>query len=39
MPTALKYLAVAIVTMAATITVLRSQETPAKTQRIPQFEK
>ena len=35
---ALKYFAVAIVTMAATITVLRSQETPAKTQRIPQFE-
>jgi quercetin dioxygenase-like cupin family protein len=38
MTTVLKYAAVAIVTMAATFTVLRSQETPAKTQRIPQFE-
>jgi hypothetical protein len=38
MPTALKYFAVAIVTMAATITILHSQESPAKTQRIPQFE-
>jgi beta-alanine degradation protein BauB len=38
MPVTLKYILVAIVTMAATITVLRSQEAPAKTQRIPQFE-
>lgn len=38
MHAALKYLVVAIVTMAATITALRSQEAPAKTQRIPQFE-
>ncbi|MGC1298310.1 MAG: hypothetical protein WA869_25055 [Alloacidobacterium sp.] len=36
MPTALKYAAVAIVTIAATFTVLRSQET--KTLRISQFE-
>lgn len=36
MPTALRYAAVAIVTMAATLAVVRSQET--KTQRIPQFE-
>jgi len=36
MPTALKYIAVAIVTMAATLAVVHSQET--KTQRIPQFE-
>lgn len=36
MHTALKYFAVALVTMAATLAVVHSQET--KTQRIPQFE-
>lgn len=35
---ALRYLTLAIVTMAATIAVIHSQETAAKTQRFPQFE-